>query len=365
MEMVTLQQPAVVQQRGLCERITDRRVRVSCQQVTNRPHLWEVRDPGGRVLDLDSARRCLGDCDAGLPLLSCAIDLGMLSLAEGSLAQPCDCLGEGELASECHFQVAERVLTQETSGSFGTALAQCVAAADYRRSCLSHVLETVGSKTPSMSSWNGPPWREAVLRAEQFRKASSSVEPPMVGAAWNDVYWAVLMRHASPRGCAIPPELTALLPPEAMPHLRAALAWWFVGGNLNAGWDLEAWDRAFEQALAGREGEGSSCDSGGNTIPSSPSIELGATPDGRCALAWRELGPDRQEPPSDIPCISFFGETMRPSSSAAEVDRMLAILEAVARRHPSPVPLLEQALLHDAPSVRWSARRLLRDLEAP
>ena len=329
-----------------CAAFADAELVQACGRYLGRPHLFRgaALERGSAVAPGQEAADLPG-CDEAESVVDCAV-----ALAEDQAGLVCGSLPQPLARDECWFRLSDRLRADVPAARGSEALRSCLQAGALKGPCLHHHAEFLGGSCAPVDSSGEVRWRELGEQAAAMDVAVAhwdAFERQQVA----DVIWAGAMRCAFQRPSDFDPLLARSLPVGAQSHLRAAVAWHTVGGLREAPLDLTAWDQVLAGALAT-----------GQLPPASPgSAEIPAGPGQGWAhdtAAWSLA----QERAGAEPCGStqrYFAMGKRVASGDPAVDRLLALLEAAARVLPEPAPLLGQALDHEDPSVRCSARALL------
>jgi len=138
------------------------------------------------------------------------------------------------------------------------------------------------------------------------------------------------------------------LPAQAQPHIHSAAALSLVFRNSKSPAHLDGWLQQLQDGLSRRvtpgPGQKRRHRSKQDNIPLYPDL-------------WPKDAPGEEA----IPSVVYLTTSRRPISADPHTDQMLALLEALARLREDEPHFLEEALQHEAPLVRQSAERLLRN----
>ena len=197
--------------------------------------------------------------------------------------------------------------------------------------CLEHSVATLAAKAPITP---GGDWTPITDAAETI--TARWQDTPQRGTAQRQVLWALATALVYVEAPAVSGAPLAVLPEEAWPHVRAAMAWRVLSLRPEA--DLATLTEVLRQSTATHQD---------TTPPTVPRRALVGLPD-----LWGDA-----QPPADAEVISWMGLSQRIVSPDPESDGVIALLEAAARQ-PGRSTLIAAARTHADPLVAWSAQRL-------
>jgi hypothetical protein len=156
-----------------------------------------------------------------------------------------------------------------------------------------------------------------------------------------DHHWAQFTIASYRRAATVTGDPLVHLPPEAVPHIRAAAALTWVWQPDADAESLDAWVGEVADALELRATE--------------PHAGKGGRSDGTPDLPdlW---GVPRAEAPASV---SYLGTSRRAVSQDPDADLAICVLEALARARPAHLGILAEGTTHTHSAVRWTAERLL------
>ena len=328
-----------------------------CQQTNSRPHLGR-RDPGagavapeleGLGVAVPAAPRppgvvAPGTCEGAASRDSCLRRRAEKALRMGAVGDAlalCHADGDGLQADECTFRLAERLLQQPPERiPLDPAQELCQQAGALAGNCLGHVVLAVARAAPPADA--APEgWAGAVATLERLLAHWSAPEAAALREELEDLFWAEATRHSVAGSPSLSAAASAVLPPQARPHLRCAL-----GAALLAQADQNAELGAL-------------------------SLALQAVMDGRPVARSQAAAPLRRHP---LPALDgaaswapaagasprhMMGLGRRWSVDDPLVDGELCLVEAAARLDPPRRELLEQGSAAEAEVVRKTAERLV------
>lgn len=352
--------------------------RERCLTLNERPHLHqpavgrkgappppERSDPGGLVDRLADAGP-LGPSPEGSPTVpACAGSADPRGCRQEAAARAtpaqavaiCEAEGEPRWRDECVFRAAELPLIEATSPSApptvadGDALeraseragALCLAAGAFRTQCLQHVGGRLGSVAPRTGLRGDPGWarlaRAVQACAEAVERHAAPSSGPGLGDVVADKLWATSLWMAVDRGAVAAGAAAADLPPQALPHLRCALAERLV---LDGGLSDEPLARA--QAALAEAWERQ--DQGGR--PGRLRFEAPST--------WSPLAPALPE----LPRVHYLADPVRLWSQDPVVDARICLVEAGIRASPPRRDWLEELARSPDPAASATVARLSR-----
>jgi hypothetical protein len=350
---------------ALCEALQPGSTKERCVVIVKRPHLTGNPAVGERDVDrpapgpattfvvpLKSVRSKYADvpavpadCADSVPL-ECRQSLAKERLNEGDVTGAVGlCVGvpEERWRTECLFHLAEYAADQRTPESQGTMAELCLMSGEYVVRCYDHGARRLSGRTPPADS-SPDKWLPVIALADAIT-ASWADRDPVFGAFQVDRFWSyALLRSVNLQPIPTGSALDAI-PPEAVRHLRSAVA-------LRVLQDVVPEDAALlqaEEALAvGLEAR----------IEPQP-WDAARPASGHPPPRWaRDQGPD-----SDVPATFHFGSGRRTYSEDPVVDGAIALVEAAAVLDPPRRRILEDSRADPRGQVAWTATRLLQWLD--
>jgi len=336
---------------GLCPQLSPP-ASLRCERFASRPHLRQ----GGRG-PTPQPRAAPGPGPAGLflspslapvlPATAARPDCGARcrevargAARDGDAVQAdlgCAALADPRESSECRFEAAEAAVAQLGAAGLATALPLC-AASTFSGSCLDHV--TVLAAPPAVPADRVDP--QAVAQARRVAATLAAAAGPQAALA-TDYFWATWVGSAFAGQRQVHGDLAALLPAQALPHLRFEAARVLLA-QAGPTTDLDAMADALLAALdpAGAHPGGPGA---GPRLP----VVVARVP----RPAWL-----RDLPGEDtIPSVFALGTARRPTDLDPAVDARLALLAAMALDPSLPVVPGLSALLGDPDRpelLRWA-----------
>ena len=236
------------------------------------------------------------------------------------------------------------VLTRRRWGWLGGALRLCAMTESLAPGCVHHVVAASFPDVPRADQ-AAPEDLETSMRVLANLRETVGTD---LADLYTDFFWATWTAHSVQEVDAIDGRLLQVLPPEAVPHIRVALAWALLRERDRQDWALDALVDELEQRLAdpGTPRAGSLRDVG----------------DVRPRDTWpRDLqGSDEDT----IPAAFCMGVGRRAVSPEPRTDLAIALLEAAARlQHSAPPEFYLSVVGSDHPLwVRWTAARIAQQL---
>ncbi|MDG1481208.1 MAG: hypothetical protein P8R54_16570 [Myxococcota bacterium] len=332
-ESILLTDPAGVGR--LCGSLPEGDARLRCRTVQTRPHLWRgdaVPPPAlpspladtppstGRCDDLDNPTVCWSRHAAGR---ASAGD------AQGAAAG-CHAIAAGQWRAECMFQSAETLLESRGPDLYSDAVSLCALSGAFVTDCLEHGVAQLAGRAPATP---GGDWQPIRAAAEMITAHWQDIAPRQ-GRQQREALWALASALVYVEAPTVSSAPLAVLPLEAHPHIRAAMAWRLL--HLSSSADLSTLTARLADA------------------PSADSMPPVRQPRALVGLldTWGEA-----VPPETATTTTWMGISTRVVSTEATVDGTIALLEAAARQ-PGQDHLIKQALAHADPLVVWTAQRL-------
>ena len=345
---------------ALCPLLEEPTSREACARTADRGHLWTppvdtVEPSQGAPLaalplpSLEAPNRLADlpvvavDCDRRPSPDRCRSIAAEQSAEEGDATRAAGiCLGldAGATRDECHFKAAEAMARKRGIDSYPDAVDLCLVAGDFEGNCLGHVLRALVAEAPAASDPSPTAWAPLLAGADQIGAAWSQRDPDY-GRHSREVFWSELTMQAMARASVATGDLQEVLPDEALPHLRAAIAWRIVDGLGSEPVDLPTLEARFDQAMKARD--------------------KGISPRQRAGPVGgaRDLWGAHPSMGEEGPTVVYRATSRRLISPDPQVDRSICLLEALARARPGEPASLEAARNLPDPLAQRTAERLL------
>lgn len=250
-------------------------------------------------------------------------------------------------AYECIFQSAEMLQQTLRADRAADAIGLCLAATPYVNNCLLHLSRRLAALAPPAGSEDAADWAPLLTAATETH-ARIAAQDADLAKRFRDRLLAEALRFAYDGA----PSVTGLpfdrLPPEATPHIHAAAIWRLLSLEGSQGRDLAEWLERIDAALADRQPVRTPRPQDRNSYQA-------------VALLWPVPLPTE----AALNTVPYLGEARRVTVSDDQLDRLICLLEAAARLGSPRQDLLNEALAHPEPLVRWTALRLLQSTNAP
>lgn len=256
----------------------------------------------------------------------------------------CISMERDDLAWECLFQSAERAVRLHGSEAYGPAVDLCLASGTYTRRCLHHLGAWLAVAAPGATEGGADAWQPVLDAADAIEKrwGGQPRQLPILDRYWSDV--AAFTYDETDELVGNPLDR---LPEEAHPHLRAAAAFRALQLQPPSHRDLAGWSEHLGRSLSRRV-------TPGPVTPPGDELPFRKIPD-----LWQRTLPEE----ASLTRIHYLGTAYRAVVDEPVIDRTLCVLEAAARYEPRPLRLLLDAADHVDERVRWTAVRLLGNLD--
>ena len=333
-ETILLVDPAGVG--PLCGVLPEGDARLRCRTVQTRPHLWRgdaVPATTALPSPLAGTPPSTGRCDdlANPTVCWSRHAVGRASAGDaGGAAGGCLAIAAEPWRSECMFQSAETLLEARGLDRYPDAVSLCALSEAFVTDCLEHGVAQLAARAPATP---GGDWQPVRAAAEMITAHWQDIAPRQ-GRQQREALWALASALVYVEAPTISSAPLEVLPVEAHPHIRAAMAWRLL--RLSDSADLDT--------LTARLADTPLEDS---MPPARQPRALVGLPD-----SWGDA-----VPPVDAKTTTWMGISTRVVSPEATVDGTIALLEAAARQ-PGREDLIGQALAHTDPLVAWTAQRL-------
>jgi len=329
-----------------CELLERSQTRERCFSLADRPHLGKLRGqsepPGGArsKATLEEEYDCIGSVgDGGRTPLDEAVGRGFDRVAQEreDPGAPCECLADVDQRKECRFRVAENLVGERGVTSLRMAFELCDFGGPMARDCAGHVTEPVIAALPAGCAVVEDDWKLLFLDGLGFQDGWPCEE----GSVTHQRRWARATATAFARAFCLPPEMAAVLPAAAAPHLRAVAAWWAVETAPDP-LDLADLRATVGELLAGRR------------TTDSPSEDP--------SMLRVKVSPTVYERPPAVPegveNVVYLQAGFRARGADDGEDLLICLLEAAERQGRSIEPLVTQAGAMDTPALRHTLQGL-------
>ena len=244
------------------------------------------------------------------------------------------------MRADCFFDVAEALVVSAGRAHLDDALAYCGAAGEYRALCAEAVLSAVARRAPPATEGDLVRWAPQLMT---MRSVRSWTDDPVMRQRTGDRYLAMTVYSSVSRATMPSGDLMDVLPSAALPHIRAAISHRIVLAQREPTPLREAVARV-TSALNARVGRSVDTEDEDIVVP--------------------DLWPVDRDGESHLRAISYLGQSRRTVANDANTDTTICVLEAAARATPPWVGLIEEGKIHADERVRWTAARLVEQLEA-
>ena len=281
-------------------------------------------------------------CAGAVAPQPCATRLARKAAARGDAtgaAAECLALPTPRWREECHFSAAEAAVRLKRTDSYKNALLLCASAGEFRSNCYWHTGMAMSGAAPAADAPGAAPWGQTREAVDEVR-AAWDVEDEDFGEAVVQVVWGRALSEAMAVATTLDGTAVDVLPSDALPHLRAALAAESLRRDGAEKRDLATWVAELERRLGARTLEAEPGQGPNRRMGVSSKVDL-----------WGEGG--------DWPSVVYLGGSRRAVDPDQSVDLAICVLEGAARMEPPDAALIGQGLDHEAAVVRWTAERLL------
>jgi len=326
-----------------------------CEGVATTPLLWSVQAQAGEPADEAAQVLAPGptlrlpplpaaaeaSCAAEVPADACQAHAAREAALLGQVSQAaaaCAGVASPRWQAACMFQSASIACREGQTEPCDEAAELCLWSGSLRGACLSEVASALAAQAPGAERRGSAAWAGLVAQVRALRRRLQAVDAILADRV-ADRTWAEALARSYGAARVVVGNPADDLPDEALPALRAAVAW-RLSPDL-AGLDL---DRAAERvttALAAR--------SGGQRQLASPA------PVRPTRSLWARNLPGEEA----LPQVAWLGDLRRTTSTEAAVDIRICVLEAMARQDPPGIDLLVEGLGDPDRLVRWTSARLL------
>ena len=241
----------------------------------------------------------------------------------------------------CFLSAAETHVKHWDRSRYEDSIRLCGASGVFRATCHENLVERLARQAPASDTADDGQWMDHMLRMRTIREAWK--DDPM-RAELLDRFWAVSMRSSVAQANGLSGDALDHIPSVARPHLHASMAWEAVS----------RWDGALDLVAIQAE------------VIDAMSVRLqrANTP----VTQWYhdpivDLWPTDRDGEAHLSAISYVGDSRRTFARDVKTDVALCVLEAAARVVPPASHLLEQARNLPDERIKWTAARLLEQLE--
>lgn len=218
----------------------------------------------------------------------------------------------------------------------------CGASGDFKAVCAAQLVRHLASLAPPSDMSGGRAWSDHLMRAQAIRQAWK--DSPMLPEL-NDRFWAQSMAASTAKAHGLSGDAFDVLPSAAKPHIRAAVVWEWMS-RFDGHKDFSGLMEALSVVLALRLDR--------KALP----VEEGQIP------TMMDLWPTDREGEAHLSAVSYFGTSRRTVARDPSIDIGLCVLEAAARLESPAHGVIKAGLRSSDERIRWTAARLLEQLEA-
>ncbi len=346
----------------LCGLLPQGAARRRCTAIQDRPHLWlelpSGEPEGGRLGGGPTSRRPLpsddvvspyadvlpvtAHCEATADPNSCQ---GLRARGAAQAGDPaaaaalCRGMSDDRWREECLFMAAEEAIDHLGVEAYKASSELCLGSGRFASNCQVHLVILLASRLPAVAGVTGD-WQRALAIADRIQSTWLEVDPAfgavMLGRFWAEVTFRSIMASLVPAG-----DLLDVLPSEAAPHLRAAVAWRMFRDGGGGDLDLDGWVERLSVLLQARAGVPAPC----TTAPLYDPVED----------FWGRDGEGEEE----IPALVYISTARRATSEDLAEDLTICVLEAAARHDEGGLDIVRQGVSSPHPLAAWTATRLL------
>ena len=335
-----------------------------CDAAAGRPHLWAAPEADGTPVvragsgparsgwtnasvpesawaaEYRPAAGCRGELDATACVWGHAVQAATEGDADGA-ARWCSGMPRGSVwRADCFFQAAELLVERSGRAHLDAALEFCGGAESFRGRCAASVMATLAATAPPSTVGDAVRWAPQLMTMHAMR---DWFDDPVMRRRTEDRYTAMMVFSAAGKATEASGDAFDALPSRAAVHIRAALSHRLITRRADA-MPLEDAVSMVTASLERRVGSDRYAD------VQSPVIT--------------DLWPKDRDGESHLAAVSYLGHSRRTVANDPETDTAICVLEAAARANPSWDTVLEQAKSHADERVRWTAARLVEQLEA-
>ena len=287
------------------------------------------------------------DCDGIATDSTCRAQAaqGYASAGKADLAgATCAGMDAGQWRWECMFNAAEAASNVGGSVNARAAYELCLGTGDFMANCFAHAAMGLANAAPPSNTGDPAAW--AVI--SEAANAIDSVLGPRdhdLSTRVIERLWSEATLTAYKRMSVVSGDPLDAVPEWVQPHVRAAAAWQLVAVDWNQDRSFAEWGKLLESSLSLR------LNGGGSPV----TITRGQP----VKNLWFELLPGE----SAFSRVLYLGQARRAVGPTADDDRLICVLEAIARNAIRPAQIFLDALNHPTPEVRWTAARIIQSLD--
>lgn len=302
-----------------------------CLEKEKRPHLWMPLKEQN-VSEIQSVPSSLMDCSD----VACRIDRAMADALRGNI-EGVQAICQGKSTSETHeclFMIAETMVSNRGVAKYDTAASICGLAESFHENCQNHLIQQLAKFAPdadSVSDWS------------EIKAAHNAIETTW---GWRDAalksrlqsrLWSEALGFSFAGADSIVGDVLDVVPQPYHVHVHSAAAWRMFQLEESTQRGLVDWAEYLQMRLQ---------------IRSIKQASLDQQRKFRSASKIGVLTDDTWE--TDV----YLSTAHRWTDADPLVDGTIAILEAVARRPPVNIKLLEEGTNHSEEIVQSTAKRL-------
>ena len=286
------------------------------------------------------ATECRGEIDSASCVWSRAVQAATEGEADAA-ARWCSGLPRGSVwRADCFFQAAELLVERSGRSQLDAALDFCGGAGSFRGRCAASVMATLAATAPPSTVGDVVRWAPQLMTMHAMR---DWFDDPVMRRRTEDRYTAMMVFAAVGKATEASGDALDGLPSQAAVHIRAALSHRLITQQTEA----TTLEEAMSMVAAALE----------RRVASDRYADVQAP-------VVADLWPKDREGESHLAAVSYLGHSRRTVANDPETDTAICVLEAAARAHPAWEAVLEEAKEHPDERVRWTAVRLVEQLEA-
>lgn len=287
------------------------------------------------------------DCDGVATERACRAQAaqGYASAGKADLAgASCAGIDAGQWRWECMFNAAEAASNVGGGAVARAAYELCLGTGDFMANCFAHAAMGLANAAPPSNTSDPSAW--AIIA--DAAAAIDAVLGPRDHDLSNRVIerlWSEAMQTSYKRMSVVSGDPLDAVPDWVQPHVRAAAAQQLITLEWDQNRSFAEWGKLLEDALSLR------LNGGGNAI----SVTRGQP----VKNLWFDLLPGE----SAFTRVLYLGQARRVVGPTADDDRLICILEAIGRNGSRPAQIFLDALNHPTREVRWTAARIIQNLD--
>lgn len=302
-----------------------------CLEKEKRPHLWmPLKEQNVSVTE--TVQLSSGDCTD----VACRIERAMSDALRGnieSVQRICQGSSNSE-THECLFMLAESIVSNRGVAKYDTAASICGLAKSFHENCQNHLIQQLAQLAPDADSTSD--WSD-IMTAHNALETTWGWRDSGLKSRLQSRLWSEALGFAFAGSNSIVGNVLDVVSTEYHAHVRSAAAWRLFQVEESTQKDLDEWVEYLQLRLQMR-----------STKPSSLDQQ-------RKFRSASKIGVVSEE---HWPLEVYLSTAHRWTDPDPMVDGTIAILEAVARRPPVNIHLLEEGMRHSNEIVQSTAERL-------